>query len=257
MAVITLTTDLGTRDFYLAAVKGFILSQLNQIYIVDITHQIEPFNIIQAAFILRNAYSYFPPDSIHIVSVDSDQNIEKEIIIVSHKQHHFIAYNNGILSMVLDEPPTRIIKLHRNPNKISTFPLLEEMARAACKLARKQNEYDMGTPIQEMESFTPVRPIIEQNAIRGKVLYIDNFGNAITNITKNHFERFSHYKKIKIHLPGGYVIENISDHYNQVPVAEFVAIFGVTGLLEIAMNKDNLVKMTSIDKDSNILIEFS
>ena len=184
MAIITLTSDMGTKDPHLGSVKGFIMSQLPNIQIVDITHQIAPFNIAEAALVVRNCYLDFPAKTIHIIGVDSHSDENKDILLVSYKGQYIIARDNGVISLIIEGQPEKIIKLHKKSATEAIFPMKDIMAKAACTLSKNLNEYDLGSYVKDYNSVTTLSPILENEIIRGTVIYIDNYGNAITNIRK-------------------------------------------------------------------------
>jgi S-adenosyl-L-methionine hydrolase (adenosine-forming) len=256
MAIITLTTDMGIKDPHLGSVKGYIMSQMHNIQIVDITHQVTPFNIAEAAYIVRNCYSDFPHKTIHIIGVDSDSDENKDILLIFYKSQFFIVHDNGIISLIIEGQPDKIIKLHKKSNTESIFPLKDVMARAACTLAKNVNEYDLGSYIKDFRTITTLNPILENEMIRGTVIYIDNYGNAITNIRKSHLERFGPDRPINIHFSKKHMLTQISENYSDVPVGEAVCLFGSSGLFEVAINKGNASQLLGLQQKNIVLIEF-
>jgi S-adenosylmethionine hydrolase len=256
MAIITLTSDMGQRDPHLGSVKGFILSQLPNIQIIDITHQVSPFNIAEAAFIVRNCYLDFPPKTIHVIGVDSHSDENKDILLVSYKNQYIIARDNGIISLIIEGQPEKIIKLHKKTNTETVFPLKDIMAKAACSLSKNTNEYDLGSYVKDFNSITTLNPILENEIIRGTVIYIDNYGNAITNIRKSHLERYRTDSALNIHFSKRLVLTKISENYSDVPDGEAVCLFGSSGLFEVAINKGNASQLLGLQLKSMVLIEF-
>jgi S-adenosyl-L-methionine hydrolase (adenosine-forming) len=256
MAIITLTTDMGFKDPHLGSVKGFILSQTPNIQIIDITHSITPFNIAEAAYILRNCYLDFPPKTIHIIAVDSDSDENKDILLIHYKNQYIIARDNGIISLIIEGPPDKIIKLHKKTSGETIFPLRDVMAKAACSLSKNLNEYDLGNHVKDYCSITTLNPILENEMIRGTVIYIDNYGNAITNIRKSHLERFGPDKPVNIHFSRKHMLDKISENYSDAPVGEAVCLFGSSGLFEVAINKGNAAQLLGLQLKTIVLIEF-
>lgn len=256
MAIITFTTDLGNKDFYLAAVKGYILGKVPTCKIVDITHDITPFNIAEAAFILRNCYEEFPNRTIHIINVETHLEDNEDYLLVQHKGQYFLAKNNGVISLITDGKSDKAILLNQKAKIDQLFPLRELLGRAAVRLALNGNEYDLGNAIRDQKIITNLSPILEKDVIRGTILYIDNFGNAITNISRNHLERYSPYKNVLISFSRRNVIDKISEVYSDVKEGEALCLFGVTGLLEIAINKDNAAQLLGLQVKNKIMVEF-
>jgi len=247
---------MGIKDPHLGSVKGFIMSQIPNIQIVDITHQITPFNIAEAAYVVRNCYPDFPPKTIHIIGVDSDSDENKDILLISYKSQYFIARDNGIISLIIEGQPDKIIRLHKKTTAESIFPLKDVMAKAACTLTKNVNEYDLGNHIKDFRSVTTLNPILENEMIRGTVIYIDNYGNAITNIRKSHLERFGPARPINIHFSKKHVLTQISENYSDVPAGEAVCLFGSSGLFEVAINKGNASQLLGLQLRTIVLIEF-
>lgn len=247
---------MGTKDPHLGSVKGYIMNQVPNIQIVDITHQITPFNIAEAAYVVRNCYLDFPPKTIHIIGVDSDSDENKEILLIKYKNQYIIARDNGIISLIIEGQPDKIIKLHRKLSVESIFPLKDMMAKAACSLTKSLNEYDLGNHIKDFHTVTSLSPILENEMIRGTVIYIDNYGNAITNIRKSHIERFGPDRQVNIHFSKKHSLDKISEHYSDVPVGEAVCLFGSSGLFEVAINKANASQLLGLQLKNIVLIEF-
>ena len=255
MNIITLTTDLGLRDFYVPSVKGRICSHLPQAHIVDITHQVKPFNLAEAAFILGNAFPDFPENSIHLVSIESDIDSQGEFIIAQVQGQYFIAKNNGLIALITEEPPQKIRKVKTTDYQELKFPLKFIMVDLAAKLIAGQDLGAIGEPLDEMVARANLRPILMENIIRGTVIYVDNFGNVIINIDQSTLERYKNYSKFRINYHKTDYIEKISNYYEDVPEGEIVAIFGTNGYLEIAINKGNASQLLGLKTGQTIIVE--
>lgn len=201
MAIITLTTDFGEKDHFAGAVKGAIYSELEGVRIVDISHGVSPFHIMEAAYIIQNAYSSFPPGTIHIIGIDSELNPENKHIAVLLDGHYFICANNGIIAMLANEiNPQKIVEINIHDRIITNFPVLDVFVKVACHIARGGTLEVIGKQIDTIKELRGIRPIINQkaNQIVGSVIYIDNYGNVITNITKSKFEEIGKGRSFKI-----------------------------------------------------------
>lgn len=260
MAIITLTTDLGSKDSYLASVKGAIYSQIEDVNIVDITNQISPFNIQEAAFILRDCFKDFPQGTIHIVSVNDELTVENEHLAVKANGHYFIGSDNGLFSLLLNEiKPEEIVNLNiTQTTDCTTFAAKNIFVSAACHLARGGTMEIIGTKIPEFNiNKMELKPVFNNNIIRGSVIFVDNYGNAISNITKNEF--LQHKKGQNFAVLFGREderISKISTRYKDVPIAEKLAIFGENGLLQIAINQGEANKLLGLRIHEVIRIEF-
>ena len=193
MAIITLTTDFGEKDHFASSVKGAIYSELPNAQIVDISHAVSPFNILEAAYIILNAYSSFPKGSIHIIGIDSELSPENKHIVVFLDDHYFICANNGIMSMICAEiAPLKIVEINIHDKVHTSFPVLDVFVRAACHIARGGTLEVIGKVINTIKPIKNLLPFVndEQNQIIGTVIYVDNYGNVITNITRNFLKQF-------------------------------------------------------------------
>ncbi|MEY4350352.1 MAG: hypothetical protein RL078_399 [Bacteroidota bacterium] len=245
MQIITLTTDNGYQDYYVAAIKGALLKVLPGAHMIDITHHITPFNVSEAAFQLRCCFQDFPEGSIHIIGVDAEPNFEKgrESLpaIMKYKGHYFICSDNGFFGSLLDE---------EFPDEFYTYSAIAQQKEAwrftekncfvelAAKIANKEAVSSFAEPTRAYKRAFEHKPAIDQLLIRGAVVHIDAFGNLITNITKADFLRFGSDIPFTIkYMKKEYFIDVISETYNAVSQGERVALFNSAGLLEIAINR--------------------
>tara|TARA_B110000003_G_scaffold218390_1_gene218024 strand:- start:154 stop:939 length:786 start_codon:yes stop_codon:yes gene_type:complete len=260
MAIITITSDLGSKDSYLASVKGSIYSQLDSVNIVDITNEIDPFNIQQAAYVLRNCFKDFPKGTVHIISVDDELTIKNEHLAIEVSGQYFIGADNGLFSILLNEMiPDKIIHLNINQTSdCTTFATKNIFVTAACHLARGGTMEIIGSKVTDFESRrTELRAVIERNTIRGVVIYVDRYGNAITNINKDVFKSVQKGKHFSI-LFGreDETISTLSKKYKEVPISNKLALFGENNLLQIAINQGKANKLLGLKLHEIIRIEF-
>jgi len=248
MAIITLTTDMGGRDYYVAAVKGIIYNIVPEIQLVDISHHVSPFDIAQASFILRNAYPNFPAGTVHIIGVNPERVKRKDAfdmreetlhVIVQYEGQYFIGADNGIFSLLFDKQPEKIFEITLDTGSDSTtFPTRDIFAKIACLLSSGMSLEEIGVPLESLKERSIFRPVAEENTIKGTVIYIDSYGNVITNITRSHFINTGKGRNFSIYFRReDYDISEISHSYSDVPEGEKVALFGSSGYLEIAINK--------------------
>jgi S-adenosylmethionine hydrolase len=258
MPVITLTSDWSQKDYYLAAVKGQILQEDKQIMIVDLNHTIKPFNTPQAAFVLRNSFQYFPKGSVHINFVNAERLPNQEFLAVSAHGHYFIGTDNGAFSLIINGPAEKAVKLESLENyDNASFPGLVTFTSAACKLIKTNNINLLGEPVSQVRERMPLRATIDENRITGTVIYTDSYGNVITNINKELFERIGKNQSFEIYVQSKhYMINRIYPTYSHVPAGELVAVFNSAGLLEIAIHNGNAHKLLNLGMNANIRIEF-
>lgn len=239
MSIITLTSDMGIKDFYLASIKGAIYKALPDANIVDISHHITPFDIAQAAFIVKNTYPDFPEKTVHIISVDPEPSINSHHVAIQKDGQYFIGNDNGFFSLLFDEQPEQIWKLTPPPTiGSSSFPSKSIFVWAATLLAQGARLADIGERTDSIKMRVAFRPVIEPDLIKGTVIFIDGYGNVITNIDRKLFESSRDGRKFTLYFRGeNHGITKISETYNEVPPGEKLAIFGAGDFLEIAINK--------------------
>ena len=257
MSIITLTTDLGIKDFYLAAIKGSILGSLPDARIVDITHQIPSYNIAQAAFIVKNSYPYFHEGTIHLVMVDNCYQNDAKLLAVHADGHYFIGPDNGLFSLALHKEPDSVVKINlRLQNDQVHFPIHDIITRAIVHLAKKGKMELIGRKISQMNYRTIIQPILSPDLIRGSVIYIDSFSNVLTNITRDIFDSVGKGRPFRILFKRGEILEEISQTYSDVPEGEKLCLFGITGNLEIAINKGKASTLLGLNLAEIVTIEF-
>lgn len=258
MAIITLTSDWGTKDFYLAVVKGIILQQLPDVTMVDISHEIPPFNLSHASFIVRNSYPGFPQGTVHIIDINSDTPAKNHYYIVGMEGQYFIAPDNGLFALIFDKNPDEIIEIEV-PEAVrnSTFISRDLFAPLACKLAAGMKAEEFGKHKDLTDQMVSFNPVIDDDVIRGKVIYIDSYENAFLNISETLFKKVGKGRSFTIYFRTlDYGIQKISKSYGDVPEGEILAIFSTTGLLEIAMNKGNAAGLLGLKTDEMVRVEF-
>ncbi|MDG1475998.1 MAG: SAM-dependent chlorinase/fluorinase [Vicingaceae bacterium] len=258
MAVITLTTDLGLVDNYVASVKGAILKGYPEATIVDITHEVPTFDFQKSAFILRNCYQDFPEGTVHIIGVNSEADVNIPHVALLANGHYFIGADNGVFSLIFDNPPEKVVELtiSQDTDRV-TFPTKDVFVKAACHIARGGTLEVIGTAKYELSVRTMFRAVSENNIIKGIATYIDHYGNVITNISESQFRNFGNGRSFKILFRREeYEIDVISPSYASVVDGERVAMFSSTGYIEIAINKANASKLFGINQGDTIRVEF-
>ncbi len=257
MSIITLTTDYGLKDHFVGSLKGKILSEYPEAQIIDISHDIDPFNIIEASYIIGASYSSFPKGTVHLIGVDMELNKENLHIVMQWNDSYFIAADNGILSMLSQKiVPQKIVAINIHDRLPSDASGLDVFVTVACHIARGGLLNVIGREINTVKEVTELKAVVanDNNSLKGHVIYIDHFGNVVTNITKKQFLEVAKgrpyeiqikTKNIKTILPN-YSAIAISDKY---PIKNYegekLAIFNEAGYLEIAIFRSNPSKIGS------------
>ena len=259
MSIITLTTDLGNKDSYLATVKASIYSQISDVKIIDISNNISPFNIYEAAFILKNCYKDFPDGTIHIISVDDEISVRNEHVAIKVNNQYFIGSDNGLFTLFLNEMKAeKIVKLNiSQKTNCTTFAIKNIFVPAACHLARGGTMEIIGSVISDLEvQKMELQPVFNNNILKGLIIYVDNYGNAFSNITKEQFYKLKRNSFSIMFGREDEKITKISSKYKDVPIAEKLAIFGENNLLQIAINQGQANKLLGLNLHETIRVEF-
>lgn len=266
MHIVTLITDMGHKDFYVASIKGAIYSKIKDVTIVDISHDIKPFDIAHASYVLKNCYKEFPVGTIHIIGINPEETEDGKHLIIQHDGHFFIGADNGMFSLIFNEMPEHIYEIDKGESlqQGHTFPTKTVFVEAAQKLANNAPIASLGKKVDHIKRRQLFRPTVEADVLKGTVTYIDTYGNIITNIEKGLFEEVRGGRQFKIYLTrAGYTISKINRKYNEVPEGEKVAIFGSSNYLEIAINKGvdgsggGASRLFGIKLNDTITIEFT
>jgi S-adenosyl-L-methionine hydrolase (adenosine-forming) len=268
-AVISLTTDFGLADGYVAALKGVILSINPEVTIVDISHNIQPQNIQQTAFILSTVYNHFPYQTIHLVVVDPGVGTNRRPIILKTPRASFVAPDNGVLSYIISTysseslPDSQRVTLGPEEKAYvitkseywlkpvsNTFHGRDIFAPIAARLSLGMPASSLGEQVDTVTTFTIPRPIRQGNQITGQILHIDNFGNLITNIREVGLSEAK--KSINI-IVGNQLIQVIVNTYSEGE--ELLALIGSSGYLEIARKNGNAAEFLGIQPGDEVRVE--
>ena len=257
MSIITLTTDYGLKDHFVGALKGKILSEYSEAKIIDISHEIDPFNTLEASYIISASYASFPKGTVHLIGVDIEANKENKHIVMQWNDHYFIAADNGILSMLSQKiVPQKIVAINIHDRLPSEATDLDVFVKVACHLAKGGLMNIIGKEINIIKEVTNLQAVISDdgNSLKGHVIYIDHFGNVITNISKKQFievgkgrpyEIVMKTKNIKTILPNYSAIASSDKYPIKSYEGEKLAIFNEAGFLEIAIFRSNPSKVGS------------
>jgi S-adenosylmethionine hydrolase len=248
MALITLTSDIGRQDFLTGAVKGQLLQINPQFTIVDISHELSPFNYPQAAYVCRNAIKNFPQKTLHIVLVNLFDKRTDHLLFIEHKGQYIGCADNGLITMILEETPEKIVALSLDPSEQkSTLYCARIFAKAYQNILEGKTIEECGDPEVSIEVKNPLRPLLGEKFIEGQIIFIDNFENVIINITKEEFEEQRRGRSFKIVFKRDEIIEKISETYADVNESEKLALFNSANYLEIAINKGNAAGLFGLE----------
>ncbi|MGB7132495.1 MAG: SAM-dependent chlorinase/fluorinase [Candidatus Sulfotelmatobacter sp.] len=259
--VITLTTDFGTNDHFVGAMKGVILDIVPDAQIVDICHAVQAFDVLDGALTISQAYSYFPNRTVHVVVVDPGVGTARRPIVASSDGYHFVAPDNGVLSLVYAREERvhvrHVTSEHYFLQPVSnTFHARDIFAPVAAYLAKEVESQKFGDEIDDYVRFNAPKPkAVDQNRLRGVVLKVDRFGNLITNITPQDvpvlFGDGAKSFKIKV---GSREITEMHSAYAEGAPGEVFGVLGSMGFLEIAANRGAAAQLTGAGKGADVSI---
>jgi len=260
--IITLTTDYGTDDHLVGVLKGVILKINPEVTIVDITHGVTPFDLLDGAMAISNAYSYFPPRTIHVVVVDPGVGTDRRPLLVSGQNQYFIAPDNGVLSGVYDKEQNFVVRHltaeHYFLQPVSkTFHGRDIFAAVAGWLSKNWQPASMGEEISDFKRFALPRPKEADGLLKGVVLKVDSFGNLITNFKSEDLpEGALETGEIKLQV-GTHSIGKLVQTFANANAGEAFAYVGSSGLVEIGVNKGSASKTLGLGRGTAVLLDKS
>ncbi|MFZ4399056.1 MAG: SAM hydrolase/SAM-dependent halogenase family protein [Bacteroidales bacterium] len=256
MPIITLTSDWGLKDHYLAVVKASIFSQIADVNIVDISHLIPTYDIAQASYIVKNTFSYFPKGSIHIIGINTIASIEMPHIGIYAEGHYFIGADNGLFSLIFDKTPETIVELDIiQDSDYFTFSTKDVFVKAACYIAKGGKLEDLGTRKDSLHTKTHLLSMNDENSITGNVVYIDGYENIFTNISEADFIKLQKGRAFRIEVRKN-IISKLSKSYHDVPEGELLALFASNGMLQIALNTSKAKSLLGLTYADVITVTF-
>lgn len=240
MPLITLTSDIGQRDYLAGAIKGQLLQTVPGCTIVDISHDLTPFNYPQAAYVCRSAIKNFPDYSFHIVLVNLFDNKSNHLLLSFYNNQYIICADNGLLTMIAEGKPEIIIGIPIDKTSAANALLITRLiGRIIQEVADGKSLHKIGLPDMDIVEKNPLLPTLGEHWIEGQIIFIDHFENVVVNITREAFEAQRKGRKFSIAFKRNEVIDKISQTYSDVPEGEKLALFNSAGYLEIAINKGN------------------
>lgn len=250
LPIITLTTDFGIHSHFVAELKGKLYRTLPQFTLIDISHSITPFQLIETAFILKNSIFHYPPNTIHTVGVDSSLEVYKALIIAKFNNQFIIAADNGIIPMVLNGFEYEYKKIETNKGDYFSFKnIFPQYIKQLI-----DNNYNLDKIEGEKENILKMvmqKPVYKDNLITFNIIYIDNFGNAYTNLTRSFFEDTVGNRNFIINLSKFERVTKIHTSYSDVKEGEQVCFFDENNYMVIAINRGKANKLFGFRIENN------
>lgn len=259
--IITLTTDYGTSDHLVGAMKGVILGINPEAEIVDITHSVAPFDVLDAALTVNQASRYFPNRTIHIVVVDPGVGTTRRPLLVSAGPQFYIAPDNGVLSLVYEREREALTVRHITADHYflrplsNTFHGRDIFAPVGAALSKTLQTASFGDPIEDFMRLTLPKPKVNGNTVKGVVLRVDSFGNLVTNLTPDDVPSLnSENGKVRV-LVGNKEVGKVVRTFAEGPHGEPVALIGSSGFVEFAVNKGDAAKALNANRGAEVTVE--
>ncbi len=255
MAIITLTTDYGPGGYYLPRLKGALLSACPGAQLTDLAHHINNYDIVQAAFLFRNAWHRFPKGTIHLIGVNDIASAAPRFLAVAHRGHYFIAPDNGLFNLIFaDDQPVQYREVLYEHSELMGIEQI--YARAAGHLHAGRPVIEIGPAAEGIVQRITLQPVISPALIRGSIIYIDHYENAITNIHQLLFEQVGAGLPFELYFKRHDPIRRLSHHYHEVEVGEPLCLFNSAGLLEIAVNMGKAGSLLGLKAEDTVQVEF-
>jgi S-adenosyl-L-methionine hydrolase (adenosine-forming) len=253
MPIITLLSDWGLTDHYVASVKGAILSRMPDAVIIDISHNIRLFDIKHASFVMRNAWRSFPPGTIHIIGVDSIESDKHPHVVVKSEGHYFIGADTGLLSIILDEKPEKIISINVNQDSgYFTFPSRDRFVKVAALLAEGVPMEELGGPLEKLNIKTLMQPHFDGKTIFGRVTHIDHYNNAFVNISEKFCRECMGKNAYQISCRGEDA--TLVKAYEDLKEGKLGALFASNGYLQLTMYRGKAASLNGISVDTEVYV---
>ena len=257
--IITLTTDYGTGDHLVGVLKGVILKINPDVTIIDITHEVTPFDLLDGALAIASSYAHFPPRTIHVVIVDPGVGTERRPLLVSGQNQYFIAPDNGVLSGVFEKEQNFLVRHltseHYFLKPVSkTFHGRDVFAPVAAWLSKHWQPGSMGEEISDFKRFSLPKPKEADSGLKGVVLKVDSFGNLMTNFRPEDLPPDASEKgEVKLQV-GTHAVTRLVPTFASGNAGEAIAFVGSSGYLEIGVNKGNASKALGIGRGASVLL---
>jgi S-adenosylmethionine hydrolase len=253
VAIITLTSDFGTKDYLAGAFKGRLLQQYAQCNIVDISHDIAPFNFAEAAYIIKNSVTHFPSHTYHLLLVNLFDTTQSLPVIAFHEGHYYGAPDNGLLPMVLGSQPEQAVSLALPTGmQYNSLGWADLFGKAIQQVESGMPFYQLGTQPDHLVEKFHLLANFGEDYIDGRIIFIDRFENVVVNITREEFEKVGKGRPFTIAFKSKDTIRRINEGYPQVSEGSSLAFFNAAGYLEIAVNKGNAAGLFGLQAFSHL-----
>lgn len=255
MQIVSLTTDFGTRDYHVAELKAALLKSNATIQIIDVSHEIDSYDIVEAAYNLGNVYPKFPAGTIHISSVYNYYDKNSQFVAFEHDEQFFLAPNNGLLTLIFPDMTYEDLYVINGPETELTS-LADLFAHAVGYLSHGLPLEELGPHPSSTNERMGIQPVVTSSQVRATIIHIDHFGNVVVNLKEDKFHQLRNGRQYEIYYQQSDPVTYISKDYGDVPIGEVLCLFNSAGYMEIAINVGKASELLSLKKNETIQINF-
>lgn len=256
MAIVSLTTDFGIKDHYVAILKASILSRYQEVTFVDISHAVDSHDIVQGAFYLSNSYKHFPENAIHVAAVYNYYQSDFRLLVFKKEGQYFIGPDNGIFSLMFEDfTSTQVheVNMQSLPPDQSLHQILAHVV--AC-ISHGLGLEEIGPAAENLKRKMGIQPVVTKNQIRATIIHIDHFENVVINLSQEQFEKVRQGREFEMYYKQHDPITMISKSYGSVDIGDVLCIFNSSGYLEISLNMGKASSMLGLHKNETVQINF-
>ncbi|OEK03452.1 hypothetical protein BFP97_18855 [Roseivirga sp. 4D4] len=249
MTLITFTSDFGLSDHYVAFTKAGILKAYPEAQIIDISHQVKPFDLAHMSHVLQSTFREFPKGTIHLIGNESNQKPASYIIALI-EEHVFVGANNGVMSLVSEKAPTEIYEI-----SLEADEGFSKLSTITAKLAMGESAGSFGGPCENFVQYMARKARATKKEIAGHVIHVDHYGNLMTNIERTDFDILSRNRSYRITF-GRDVANQVNSQISDVEPGEVFFTFNSNGRLMLGINQGHGAQLLGLEYDSPIIIQF-
>lgn len=251
--IVTITSDFGLRDPYAAMLKGHVLQIDADLVLVDISHEVNPFNVLEGSLLLRGSYPAFSTGTIHLFCVNQSFDPTPYLAIYLHRGHYFLGPDNGFFSLLfpdesLEDGRQLKVDVHQSWHEVYAFAIQQ--------ILENDDLTTVGEPKAHLREAIALRPVVSADFIRASITHIDRYGNILLNIDQKTFNEVRRDRPFEVYYQRKHPIRALVDRYQDAGVGEILARFNSSGFLEIGIYLDNAAALLSLEVDQLIQIDF-
>jgi hypothetical protein len=254
MQLVTLTTDFGIKDYYVAELKASILKSTPNANFLDICHTIEAYDITEAAFFVKNILGEIAQDTIHIIAVNNYYSKNNKLIVAKAFNQIFVAPNNGVLSLVFNGSP--FIAYEVDESNFESPSLQQMFSHVVGYLSHGLPIEEIGPICDNFVTKLELKPVVTSSQIRATIVHVDHYDNVIVNLKKAEFEKIRNGRKFAIYYKQNDPIDTLSNHFGDSHAGDVICFFNSGGYMTIAINMGKASKMLNLIKNETIQINF-